>query len=678
MNLPFPIPIQVLYAGLAGTVFALLVATATNRWSLKVFFLLALRMAIGWHFLFEGLHKIHSHYIGPSETNRPFTSEVYFTAGEGPLAKEMRARIGHDPEKDLQAKLTPQNADKLAALPPRARVDRHAGAGGWLRPNGEPYESFPDFLKNREKGLSDAERRELNDQAKGDEYMRKAAKEYAERQVADLEAFAKMAPAEVCKDWADFVKAIGDKYKFSPEEVNKVNGMLDEKEREQLVAGLQAAETADAKERKALLDKAGPGDITLTALAAYGRWAVGVEPRGSKLKFVSGDTPLTAPERLEYIEHRKAEVAELEKRANDKLGVGHGHEMNRMKDAKAVITLARSALLTDADDFLTELKKGAVAETIGKRFAKKAPGPAVAFGGLDPDPNAPTPTDEQVKKADEQRAAKLDVLVAFPAPAEPTFANLPPDIKAVWERYLAEFKATYPMDEKATKAADEAYGLITARLANWYHDRDEFSAKPGKPGFTALLKKYEGAKARASGPELETVGVFEGMVRSVRANGTRNAAYAGLEQKYTDLKSALTAAIPAEVVAGPVTEPTKKSKFLESLDWQTRWGITAIGIMLLAGLFTRIACLAGFAFLVLTYLTHPPFPWLALPPGTEGNPVFVNKNVIEALALLVIMVHPTGRWLGIDAVIHRVFFRNSKEYLVPVESEPAKTKAARR
>src|SRR3954454_11558174 len=116
-----PIPIQVLYAGLGGTVLALIVATATNRWALKVFFLLALRLAIGWHFLFEGLHKVHSHYVGPSETNRPFTSEVYFTAGEGPLAKAMREKIG-DPEKQIEAKLTPQNADKLTALPPDARV----------------------------------------------------------------------------------------------------------------------------------------------------------------------------------------------------------------------------------------------------------------------------------------------------------------------------------------------------------------------------------------------------------------------------------------------------------------------------------------------------------------------------------------------------------------------------
>ena len=65
-----------------------------------------------------------------------------------------------------------------------------------------------------------------------------------------------------------------------------------------------------------------------------------------------------------------------------------------------------------------------------------------------------------------------------------------------------------------------------------------------------------------------------------------------------------------------------------------------VGACLLAGLFTRLACLVGAGFLVMTYLTHPPFPWYPLPPNTEGNPLFVNKNVIEALALLVLAMLP--------------------------------------
>jgi hypothetical protein len=43
-----------------------------------------------------------------------------------------------------------------------------------------------------------------------------------------------------------------------------------------------------------------------------------------------------------------------------------------------------------------------------------------------------------------------------------------------------------------------------------------------------------------------------------------------------------------------------------------------------------------------------------LPPNTEGNPLFINKNVIECLALLVLATFPTGRWMGLDALIARL------------------------
>src|SRR5262249_31074299 len=97
----------------------------------------------------------------------------------------------------------------------------------------------------------------------------------------------------------------------------------------------------------------------------------------------------------------------------------------------------------------------------------------------------------------------------------------------------------------------------------------------------------------------------------------------------------------------------------ETLDRTTQWILIAIGAMLLAGFGTRIACVVGAGFLVLTYLAHPPFPWLPQPPNTAGNPIFINKNVIEFLGLMVVLVHPTGRWMGLDALVHKLFHRNA-------------------
>jgi uncharacterized membrane protein YphA (DoxX/SURF4 family) len=118
-----------------------------------------------------------------------------------------------------------------------------------------------------------------------------------------------------------------------------------------------------------------------------------------------------------------------------------------------------------------------------------------------------------------------------------------------------------------------------------------------------------------------------------------------------------------------IEEPTEVSAG-QRLDKITMWFLVIVGSFLMAGLFTRLSCFLGAGFLVMTYLAHPPFPWYPLPPATEGNPVFINKNVIECLALLSLMCMPTGRWMGIDALVHRCLFGKETPVEQPVVATP--------
>lgn len=72
--------------------------------------LVLLRLAIGCHFFFEGLHKMHSVDAGVTvngeTTNRPFSSEPYFRGTHGPLSGVIRSAVG-DPDDELLARLTP-------------------------------------------------------------------------------------------------------------------------------------------------------------------------------------------------------------------------------------------------------------------------------------------------------------------------------------------------------------------------------------------------------------------------------------------------------------------------------------------------------------------------------------------------------------------------------------------
>ena len=90
------------------------------------------------------------------------------------------------------------------------------------------------------------------------------------------------------------------------------------------------------------------------------------------------------------------------------------------------------------------------------------------------------------------------------------------------------------------------------------------------------------------------------------------------------------------------------------LDWSDRivkYGILAVGLMLLVGLFTRLACIGGAAFLLMVFLAMPPLPGIPEGPRSEGHYLYVNKNFIEMLALLVLASTPSGRWLGLDGFV---------------------------
>jgi thiosulfate dehydrogenase [quinone] large subunit len=87
---------------------------------------------------------------------------------------------------------------------------------------------------------------------------------------------------------------------------------------------------------------------------------------------------------------------------------------------------------------------------------------------------------------------------------------------------------------------------------------------------------------------------------------------------------------------------------LSTVDALNTWGLIAIGLGLVLGLFTRGAALAGCALLLLYYLFNPPFIGLAAGGPSEGNYLLVNKTLIEAVALLYVAVTPLSRRFGLD------------------------------
>jgi thiosulfate dehydrogenase [quinone] large subunit len=94
---------------------------------------------------------------------------------------------------------------------------------------------------------------------------------------------------------------------------------------------------------------------------------------------------------------------------------------------------------------------------------------------------------------------------------------------------------------------------------------------------------------------------------------------------------------------------------LANVNLLNKWGLTAIGLGLILGCFTRLAAASGLLVILLFYLCNPPFVGYFYSIPTEGSYLVVNKNLVEAAALGVILVTRSGRAAGLDRIIHRLF-----------------------
>ncbi len=74
------------------------------------------------------------------------------------------------------------------------------------------------------------------------------------------------------------------------------------------------------------------------------------------------------------------------------------------------------------------------------------------------------------------------------------------------------------------------------------------------------------------------------------------------------------------------------------------WGQIFIGVSLLVGLFSSVTALFG-AILILSY-------YVAVPPFASGN-IFVDRNLLELFAFVVIVLFPTSNILGLDFLVKK-------------------------
>ena len=93
---------------------------------------------------------------------------------------------------------------------------------------------------------------------------------------------------------------------------------------------------------------------------------------------------------------------------------------------------------------------------------------------------------------------------------------------------------------------------------------------------------------------------------------------------------------------------------LNAVDFLNTWGLIAIGAGLILGLFTRLAAYTGTLLLFVYYLNNIPLIGMEYSLPAEGNYLIVSKTLIEAVALLLLALFPTGSVFGLDIFISRL------------------------
>lgn len=92
---------------------------------------------------------------------------------------------------------------------------------------------------------------------------------------------------------------------------------------------------------------------------------------------------------------------------------------------------------------------------------------------------------------------------------------------------------------------------------------------------------------------------------------------------------------------------------VNAIDFLNVYGLIAIGLGLILGCFSRFALGSGVILLGFYYLSHPPFIGLKYSMPMEGSYLIVNKVLVEFVAMLVLIVFPTSKRIGIDRFIFK-------------------------
>lgn len=243
-----------------------------------------------------------------------------------------------------------------------------------------------------------------------------------------------------------------------------------------------------------------------------------------------------------------------------------------------------------------------------------------------PRSDARQPTEEAAGQSDEATEA-------------PPYKQWQDQILEDWRSFLTRYIDAADLTEEQKEAAAEVYAFHAERLgtyleeqrddiATYRHELHRLGRWKNEP--TAGELPYQGERINQKEAEVQAMpGTWVAAVRDMR------------QDYHRDLWELLDheQRVPVADVMYPVSP-------LNVIDKVVPYWLLAVGACLLLGLFTRVAAVAGVAFLVGVVATQP--PWA---PGADST----YYQWVELVALLMLATTAVGRWGGLDFFIHALW-----------------------
>jgi uncharacterized membrane protein YphA (DoxX/SURF4 family) len=113
------------------------------------------------------------------------------------------------------------------------------------------------------------------------------------------------------------------------------------------------------------------------------------------------------------------------------------------------------------------------------------------------------------------------------------------------------------------------------------------------------------------------------------------------------------------------------SSLIGIIDWINILGLVLIGLSLFLGYFKRASAISGSILLLLYYFAYPPFGG-SIFGSIEGNLFIVNRNLIEALVLILLVVS-SEKGYGLHALFPHLFKRKTSGNTAALE-EPSNSR----